>query len=129
MLRLVFDTAALRSRKNPDRQLVIPLLRLHTIAEFPQCLEQRSLRTLVHSPSANAARINARFVMLVEPGTVISARTGLSSGTISIKSGNDILSCRAKAAKYSKEKAFVPFASFARPKFHSEEGDAQQAHQ
>src|SRR3954469_4334004 len=44
----------------------------------------------VTSPSASAARMSARFVMLLEPGTVISARTGLSSGTISISSGNDI---------------------------------------
>ncbi|MFZ1072315.1 MAG: hypothetical protein WAO21_02660 [Verrucomicrobiia bacterium] len=44
----------------------------------------------VTSPSASAARMSARFVMLFEPGTVISARTGLSSGTISIKSGRAI---------------------------------------
>ena len=41
----------------------------------------------VTSPSASAARISARFVMLFEPGTVISARTGLSSGIISMRSG------------------------------------------
>ena len=45
----------------------------------------------VTSPSASAARISARFVMLLEPGTVISARTGLSSGTISMRSGRPFL--------------------------------------
>ena len=49
---------------------------------------QRAFQCL--SPSASAARISARFVMLFEPGTVISARTGLSSGTISMRSGSDI---------------------------------------
>src|SRR5438105_4097371 len=42
------------------------------------------------SPSPSAAKISARLVMLLEPGTEISARTGLSSGMISIKSGRDI---------------------------------------
>ena len=44
----------------------------------------------VTSPSAKAARINARFVMLLEPGTVISARTGPASGMISMRSGRGI---------------------------------------
>ena len=47
---------------------------------------QRAFKVV--QPSASAARINARLVMLFEPGTVISARTGLSSGTISISSGS-----------------------------------------
>ncbi len=34
--------------------------------------------------------MSARFVMLFEPGTVISARTGLASGTISMRSGKGI---------------------------------------
>ena len=50
----------------------------------------QSAPSRVVSPSASAARINARLVMLFEPGTVISARTGLSSGTISMRSGKGI---------------------------------------
>src|ERR1019366_9083551 len=38
----------------------------------------------------SAARINARFVMLFDPGTVTSARTGLSRGAISMRSGKDM---------------------------------------
>ena len=41
----------------------------------------------VVSPPASAARTSARFVMLLEPGTVMSARTGCVSGTISMRSG------------------------------------------
>ncbi|MGO9477907.1 MAG: hypothetical protein ACLP7I_08185 [Limisphaerales bacterium] len=46
------------------------------------------------SPSASAARMSARLVMLFDPGTVISARTGLSSGTISMRSGKAIFAMR-----------------------------------
>jgi hypothetical protein len=38
--------------------------------------------------SASAARIRARLVMLLEPGTVMSADTGQSNGTISMTSGS-----------------------------------------
>src|SRR5205814_9768517 len=49
---------------------------------------QSAPRSVV-SPSPNAARTRARLVMLLEPGTVISASTGFVSGTISIRSGKD----------------------------------------
>ena len=42
----------------------------------------------VTSPSASAARIRARLVMLLDPGTVIPAETFPIKGIISIKSGS-----------------------------------------
>ena len=50
-------------------------------------------------PSAKAARISARLVMLLEPGTVISAETGRTAGTISIRGGNAIR----RSSRYSGE--------------------------
>src|SRR5688572_8837787 len=57
---------------------------------------QRAPRNVV-SPGPNAARIRARLVMLFEPGTVISAWTARSSGTISIRSGKAMPSLRGAA--------------------------------
>src|SRR5688572_3156240 len=57
---------------------------------------QRAPRNVV-SPGANAARISARLVMLFEPGTVISACTARSSGTISMRSGSAMLLLRGAA--------------------------------
>ena len=46
------------------------------------------LEALLKLPHQKVPRINARFVILLEPGTVISALTGRSSGTISMRSGS-----------------------------------------
>src|SRR5438552_2313626 len=51
------------------------------------------------SPSANAARTRTRLVMLLEPGTVISAFTGPVSGTISIQAGSGIFRGRLNEAR------------------------------
>ena len=45
----------------------------------------------VVSPLANAARIRARLVILLDPGTVICEATGVVCGIISISSGNGII--------------------------------------
>ena len=41
----------------------------------------------VVSPSLSAASTKARFVILLDPGTAISACTGSERGTISMRSG------------------------------------------
>src|SRR5436309_15087513 len=50
------------------------------------------------SPSASAARTRTRLVMLLEPGTVISAFTGPATGTNSIQAGRGISEKEAKRA-------------------------------
>ena len=54
---------------------------------FAAALLMTILSTICWGSFANTAKISARLVMLFEPGTVISARTALSSATISISSG------------------------------------------
>src|SRR5437762_13541057 len=58
---------------------------------------QSAPRSVV-SPSAKAARTKARFVMLLEPGTVTSAREGGDHGTISMTSGRAMQLFRRGAA-------------------------------
>ena len=58
----------------------------------------------VIGPFASAARIRARLVMLLEPGTVMTAETGASNGVISMTSG----SAMSSPAAHSSEAAECP---------------------
>ena len=59
------------------------------------------------SPTANAARMSTRLVMLLEPGTVTFAITGPGIGTISMRSGRAISLSLSPSANH--REAFGPW--------------------